>query len=148
MKKQIIFTILLFCLTTGYIQILHPIHWSFALKRLNSEEYIILLKASMDDNWHIYSQRKNGDDGPVSTSIKFASVEGYKLIGETLEPAAITKFEPAFQSTVSFFQREVIFKQKIRLDKKVPVKGKISFMACNDQKCLPPEEVEFTIPTK
>lgn len=148
MKKMITLTVLLFCLTTVRGQVLHPIHWSFALKQLKAQQFMILLRATMDDNWHIYSQRKNGDDGPVNTSIKFARVEGYKLIGETLEPSAITKFEPAFQSNVSFFQREVVFKQKIRLNKKVPIKGKISFMACNDQKCLPPEEVEFTIPSK
>jgi len=28
------------------------------------------------------------------------------------------------------------------------VKGKVNFMICNDEKCLPPEDVSFNIPLK
>jgi hypothetical protein len=43
----------------------------------------------------------------------------------------------------------VIFQQKIKLKKPaVTVKGSLEFMICNDHKCLPPADIDFSIPVK
>jgi hypothetical protein len=49
---------------------------------------------------------------------------------------------------VGYFENSVVFQQKVKLKsaKAAAVKGKLEFMTCNDQKCLPPDEVEFSIP--
>ena len=48
---------------------------------------------------------------------------------------------------VHYFEKSVVFQQKIRVNKKgFVLKGKLNFMVCNDQKCLPPEDVTFAIP--
>ena len=50
---------------------------------------------------------------------------------------------------VSYFEKAVIFQQKIKLNKAATTaKGKVEFMVCNDRQCLPPEEIEFSIPVK
>jgi hypothetical protein len=50
---------------------------------------------------------------------------------------------------VRFFEKTVIFHQKVMLTSKdAVVRGKITFMTCNDQKCLPPDEVDFSIAVK
>jgi DsbC/DsbD-like thiol-disulfide interchange protein len=50
---------------------------------------------------------------------------------------------------VSYFEDEVVFQQKIKLNKATTaVKGSVEFMVCNDKSCLPPAEVTFTIPVK
>jgi hypothetical protein len=51
---------------------------------------------------------------------------------------------------VDFFKHSVIFQQKIKLKGPVPVevKGTLEFMTCNDQKCLPSADVDFTITVK
>jgi len=129
-------------------QILTPVKWSYAAKVLNDKEAIVFIKATIDDGWHIYSvNQKKG--GPVKTSFQFSPSNRYDLIGKISEPAPFTKFEPAFGINVSYFEKSVIFSQKIQLTKHgVVVKGKVNFMVCNDEKCLPPQDVAFSIPLK
>ena len=49
---------------------------------------------------------------------------------------------------VSYFTKTVTFQQKIKLKSAgaTVVKGKLEYMTCNDQKCLPPDDLEFSIP--
>jgi hypothetical protein len=42
-----------------------------------------------------------------------------------------------------------VFQQKVKIPKgSAAVKGKVEFMVCNDRKCLPPDEVAFTVQVK
>ena len=50
---------------------------------------------------------------------------------------------------VSYFENSVVFQQKIKLKKAATtVKGKLEYMTCNDQKCLPPEDLDFSVDVK
>src|SRR3546814_10562869 len=54
--------------------------------------------------------------------------------------------DPNFGIEVAYFSNEAIFEQRIRLKKPAAtVKGVLEFMVCDDQRCLPPTEVEFSI---
>jgi len=141
---MIIICVLSFCLPKAYSQILHPVKWSYGAKRLNKDEAVIFLKADIEDGWHIYSVNQK-EGGPVKTSFKFEA----SLIGTVSEPRPITEHEAAFNMDVSYFEHEVIFQQKISLRQaQADIKGSVNFMTCNNQKCLPPETIEFTIPVK
>lgn len=152
MKKQLIILLVLLAgmSTSIKAQILQPVKWSYAAKKLNNREAVLLFKATMEDNWHIYSAyQKNG--GPVKTSFTFTPEKGYAITSKITEPQPITEFEKSFSMDVSYFTHEVIFQQKIRLTnpgKPVTVKGSLNFMVCNNEKCLPPEDVAFSIPVK
>ena len=137
---------MLFSIHLAKGQILNPVKWSYAAKRLNAKEAVIFLKATIDDGWHIYSQHL-GDNGPTKTEFKFYVSKNYELIGYVAEPKGITKYENNFKMEVSYFEKEVTFQQKIRLFSSNPtvIKGKLEYGTCNDHKCLPPEDVEFTI---
>jgi len=49
---------------------------------------------------------------------------------------------------VSYFEKTVTFQQKIKLKsaKTASIKGKLEYMTCNDMKCLPPEDLDFSVP--
>jgi thiol:disulfide interchange protein DsbD len=48
---------------------------------------------------------------------------------------------------IAWHKDQVVFKQRISLNKPVTaVSGVLEFMVCDDQRCLPPAEVEFQIP--
>lgn len=128
-------------------QILDPVKWSYAAKRTGKDEAVVFLKATIGDGWHIYSTRqKNG--GPVKTSFTFSHGVDYVLVGKMMEPVPVTKFE-SLEMDVHYFERSVIFQQKVRLKKaQAEIKGKLEFMVCNDQKCLPPDERAFSIAVK
>src|SRR3546814_9950627 len=54
--------------------------------------------------------------------------------------------DPNFGIEVAYFSNEAIFEQRIRLKKPAAtVKGVLEFMVCDDQRCLPPTEVQSSI---
>jgi DsbC/DsbD-like thiol-disulfide interchange protein len=147
--KKLLFAIALLFTLGANAQILTPVHWSYAAKKLNATEGVIFMKATIDDGWHIYSQNTK-DGGPVKTSFTFIASKQYSLIGKTTEPTPVTRFEKSFGIDVKFFEKSVIFQQKVKLKGSGPVtvKGKLEYMTCNDQKCLPPETLDFSADIK
>lgn len=148
MKRIVVITLLLISVTIAQGQILTPVKWSYAAKRLSKTEAVVFLKATMQPGWHIYSQFMN-EGGPIPTSFKFTPSKSYSIVGKTSEPKALEKFEKTFSMNVRYFENSVVFQQKIKLVSTQPVvKGKLEFMACNDSKCLPPEEIAFSVAIK
>ncbi|MFA6245965.1 MAG: protein-disulfide reductase DsbD N-terminal domain-containing protein [Mucilaginibacter sp.] len=123
------------------------VKWSYAAKKTSATEAVVLIKATIDQGWHIYSQNVK-EGGPIKTSFTFAPSKEYALVGKPSEPTPITKYEKTFGMNVGYFENSVVFQQKVKLKsaKASAVKGKLEFMTCNDSKCLPPDEVEFSIP--
>jgi DsbC/DsbD-like thiol-disulfide interchange protein len=148
MKNLILFAIgLLFSISTSS-QILKPVKWSYAAKKTSKTDATLYIKATIDEGWHIYSQNM-ADGGPVKTTFSFADSKTYKPVGKTIEPKAIVKFEKSFDMDVSYFEKSVIFQQKVKLTgANAIVKGTLEYMVCDDSQCLPPETVEFSIPIK
>lgn len=132
---------------TASAQIEDHVRWSYAAKKVSATEAVVYLKATIDKDWHIYSQNVK-DGGPVATSFTFAPSKDYAPVGKPVEPKPITVYEKAFSMNVGFFENSVIFQQKIKLKSAnaKAVSGKLEYMTCNKSKCLPPEEVEFSIP--
>lgn len=147
-KLTLILTFLMVSVFAASAQIENPVTWSYGQKKISKTEAIVFLKATVENGWHIYSQNVK-EGGPVKTTITFAPSKDFVKVGTTSEPKAITKFEKSFDMNVSYFEKQVIFQQKIKLNKPATtVKGKIEFMVCNDSKCLPPTEVEFSVQVK
>ncbi|SOD20243.1 protein-disulfide reductase DsbD N-terminal domain-containing protein [Pedobacter xixiisoli] len=149
MKKiTLVFAIVVMATISAFAQLENPVTWQYAAKKTGKNEAILYIKASIDPNWHLYSQNiKPG--GPNKTEFTFLPSKEYTLVGKTLEPKPITKYEKVFKMDVSYFENEVLFTQKVKLNKATTaVKGKVEFMVCDDKQCLPPSEVTFSIPVK
>jgi DsbC/DsbD-like thiol-disulfide interchange protein len=148
MKKLTLILALFFISAGAFAQIENPVTWSYGQKKISKTEAIIYLKASIEDGWHIYSQNiKPG--GPIKTSFTFAPSKDFVKVGKTIEPKAATKFEKVFNMNVSYFKDQVVFQQKVKLLKPTAtVKGKLEYMVCDETRCLPPTEVEFTVQVK
>lgn len=145
MKKLIIILAAMFIGNSGFAQVESPVTWAYAAKKISATEAVILLKATMNKGWHIYSQNVK-DGGPIKTSFKFSPSKEYTLVGKTIEPKPVTKYEDSFKMNVSYFENSVVFQQKVRLKgKKATVKGTLEYMTCNNQKCLPPDDIKFAV---
>ncbi|WP_257670182.1 protein-disulfide reductase DsbD N-terminal domain-containing protein [Parapedobacter tibetensis] len=149
MKKiTLAIVILLFAAGGAFAQILEPVKWQFGAKKINDKEAVIFMKATIDNGWHIYSQNIE-EGGPIKTSITFNPSGDFTLVGKPAEPKPKTKHEEVFGMDVAYFDKEVVFQQKISLKKgATTVKGAVEFMACDANQCLPPDEVEFTVAVK
>ena len=147
-KYYITLALLILFLFQSKAQVLTPVHWSYAAKKISATEAVVFLRATIDHGWHVYSQTvKNG--GPVKTSITFHPSKDYQTIGTTAEPKPITRNEKVFKMDISFFEGSVTFQQKIKLKvNQAIVTGTLEYMTCNDHQCLPPDDIEFSIPVK
>ena len=150
MAKKIVLSFLFLCCVLGMsAEIQKPVTWSFSNKQVSDTEFELVLTASIDNNWHLYSQFI-GKDGPVPTSFKFTPSADFVLVGKVSEtPKPHKVFEKVFGMEVAFFEKKAVFIQKVKL--KVPtitIKGSLTFMACDDSQCLPPEDIDFSFDLK
>lgn len=148
MKKLVLASLMLLAVCAVQAQVLKPVKWSYAARKTSATEAVIFLKATIDPGWHVYSQHVS-EGGPVKTTISF-DPGTYTLQGTAQEPKPITRMEKVFNMEVSYFEKEVIFQQKVKLTGKSPqvVKGTIEYMVCNDKQCLPPDEIPFSVSIK
>jgi DsbC/DsbD-like thiol-disulfide interchange protein len=149
MKRIYLVIVAMLFTATAFAQIEAPVKWSYAAKKISATEAVVLVKATIEPGWHIYSQNLK-DGGPVATSFTFTPAKSYTMVGKPVEPKAITKYEDSFKMNVSYFENSVVFQQKVKLKgtSATTVKGKVEYMTCNDRKCLPPDEVEFSVSVK
>lgn len=128
--------------------IIDPIDWEASVEKQNDSVYHLVFKASLDQGWHLYSQQEVEDGGPLRTEFSFnASPQTYELIGETQEPPVEAQYDPVFQMEVKFFKEEVTFVQPIKVlsDDLTQVESEVFFNVCDDERCLAPETVPFTL---
>jgi thiol:disulfide interchange protein len=128
-------------------KIYDPVKWSFSSEKLNENEYNLIITAKIEKGWHVYSQFID-DGGPIPTSFKFKPSKDYQLVDKVTEsPKAVGAFDKNFNMQIAWHKNQVVFKQKISLlVPKTTIAGTLEFMVCNDERCLPPAELEFTIP--
>ncbi|MCX6306370.1 MAG: thioredoxin family protein [Bacteroidetes bacterium] len=125
-------------------QILDPVKWTFKVEQSKPEEATLLLIATADKNWHVYSQ-DIPPKGPIPTTFSFTKSEKYALSGKVLEQKPILDNDPNFNMVLKYFADKAVFRQKIKVlsRKDFVVKGVLNFMCCDDKQCLPPTDVEF-----
>ena len=120
------------------------VDFSHYVKQTADDEITIFFNGKMSDGWHIYSQ--NEKNGPTPTTLTISSIKGAELVGKlTADQKPIKKFEEVFDAEVMYFEKSVLFSQKLKLtDSKYAVEGYLEYGACNDQNCLPPTSVDFS----
>ena len=146
--KKFTFLTLLFCsfFIFSNAQIENPVRWAYSAKKIADKTYEIHLTASIDGNWHIYAQ--DAGEGPEPTSFTFTANPLVKREGKVLEIGKKeSAFDPNFNSTLKFFSNKVDFVQKVKVktSASTAVSGTITYMVCNDKKCLPPKDVPFSV---
>ncbi len=148
MKKYILFVFLaLIFSSSAFAQLEKPVNWSYKAVKLHKNEAMLYLKATMQGKWHIYSLAVKGI--PAKTSVTFTPSKDFTLIGKTIEPQPLSTYDKVLKTNLTYFEKEVTFKQKIKLHKaSTTIKGVVEFMACNDKQCLPADEIFFSIPVK
>lgn len=134
----------------GYSQINQPIKWQFSARPLSSTEAEIAFTANLDDGWHIYSQHLE-EGGPLPTSFSFTPADGeYTRVGDVKEESTPVKsYDNTFMMDIVWFAKTAVFTQKVKLKSSTAtVKGKIEFMVCTEEMCLPPDVIPFTVVVK
>jgi hypothetical protein len=147
MKKLILSFLPLFFFAAAFAQMENPVKWTYSAKKIRADIYELHMTAMLEPKWHIYSQDIKGD-GPVPTSIAFDKNPLIKPDGKVAEMGTQEKeYDKNFGMTLKYYDNKVDFVQKIKLKAAVATvaKGKITYMVCNEKKCLPPKDIPFSI---
>ena len=118
------------------------VDWSFAY---NAEQDQIVLDATIEEGWHLYSQNLVNEFGPVPTEFSFVENNNIELVGKTTEPEPIKEYDPNFEEELHFFEKSVTFVQPVKVKEETIIEGTVTYMVCNESMCMPPIDVEFRI---
>lgn len=145
MYKILIFALLSFSATFTQGQP-KPVKWSFQAEKAGERTYELNFSADVQPGWYVYSQFI-GDDGPIPTSFTFADGQPIELVGQATEEGKRKEgFDELFGMNIVSFSGKVRFVQRIRLTGSTEtVTGFLTFMTCDGERCLPPEDVDFEI---
>jgi suppressor for copper-sensitivity B len=109
----------------------------------------LFITAEVADGWHIYSiTQKPG--GPVKSKIKLDASKDFKLTGDFKPfPNFEKHVEAAFNNLeVEQHEGKVVWYAPLEVApgvdlKQLKITGKLSYQACNDSSCLPPDALKF-----
>lgn len=122
-----------------------PVKWNIDLVKINDSEADVIFTATIDDGWNIYGQDVD-DGGPVPTTITFES--NVELVGKAKEEGYKKEgMDALFDMNVIKFlsDKPYVLTQRIKTNGLEKVTGYLNFMCCDNEKCLPPTDVEFDL---
>jgi DsbC/DsbD-like thiol-disulfide interchange protein len=124
----------------------NEVKWAYSSKKIADKTYEVHLTATVNNSWHIYSQNV-GVDGPIPTSFSFAKNPLLVPDAKVKEVGKmISKNEEVWGGIVRYYENKVDFVVIVKLKGgKTKLSGKVEYMVCNDEKCLPPAETEFSV---
>ena len=149
MKKTIISILFLIGVIFSIQSQENTVTWETSVVQDSATEYTLVLKGNLKEGWHMYSQHLP-EDGPLPTEFSFENKNGaYELIGTTTESETHTSYEDIFEMETSYFEKEAIFKQKVKI--LIPTLESIEVIAayqtCDDEACTfePGESLIFQL---
>lgn len=147
--KKLLLASLLF-VATDILAVPSPVKWTYSAKKIGDKTYELKLVAAVSAPWHIYSQH-TPEGGPAPTIIKIASnplLLQASIAGAFSEQGKLVKkYEEVFGVNIKYFNGNAIFTKKIQLktNVKTVVSGTVAYMVCDDQQCLPPMKIPFSV---
>lgn len=121
-----------------------PIVTSHNLEQISTDTVRLSFNLTISDGWHVYSTSLP-DGGPISASLDLDSVSGMQAASPLLfNGNELNDFDQVFGMTVRYFEKKVTFYQNFRIsDADWYIAGALTYGACNDESCLPPQRIEF-----
>jgi thiol:disulfide interchange protein DsbD len=140
----------IFIVSNSVAQVVDPVKWKVSSKKISDCEYELQFTGTIEEHWHVYSLNLKGDDGPMPANIFVDKSSDYEAIGKPTEGTPIKAMDKVFEMEVSYFEKTVTFKQKIKLkaNKEITVKGKYEYQACTEEKCIFPPATPFEFKLK
>jgi hypothetical protein len=145
--KKICFLLFLLAPFLFFGQAMNPVKWEAKYTESSNGEGEIVLHASIEKGWHVYSINLNPDIGAIPTSVTYSPGSDYTIIGKPAEEGVKEEFDKMFEAKIASFEGKAIIKQKIKRKntKEFQSPLKVEYMVCNDKQCLPPKTVDIML---
>jgi len=118
-----------------------PVLWSHEVKTLDEDTFELIFKAKILEGWHVYSQFTD-EGGSLPSEFTFLKAgEDYELEGITEESETIKEYSDIFEVEETFFKKEAVFIQKIKLLKAelAQIDVELFYQVCKEV-CIPMDQ--------
>ncbi len=122
-----------------------PVTSTSRMERAGADTVRLVFDLDIAEGWHVYSTDLP-QGGPISAELRFDTIYGV----EPLSPLTFVGHEtevddPVFSMRVRYFSGHVRFLRNFRISESSwMMEGSLTYGACNDQSCLPPQHIEFS----
>jgi len=138
---KLVLSLLLIGVTTLYSQ--NKVHWSL---NYDKQKELILLRGDIEPGWHLYSAQTPLNAGPIPVEVRIQKNRKIELRKKFVEKLVPTKiFDTNFESDVYIFEENYVGEQKIKIKKETILNLTVTYMICNDERCLPPIDEVLSI---
>jgi thiol:disulfide interchange protein DsbD len=147
MKRLIFITLLLAALTNlSTAQIYDPVDWSFSYEKVDNNTWDIIFLAEIEEHSHLYSLNLPEDNISIPTSFTIEASDLYTVIRDVYEvDIPDTVYNDLGYNDV-YFSESAEFRMRISSEESsFTVSGYVNYMACDDERCSPPQDVEFSV---
>ena len=124
-------------------QILKPAKWSTSVSSQNvkvGDEIDLLFRATIDQDWYLYSSEFDCENGPIKTAFTFMPNPGYKLVGGIKAIQPLSKHDKIFECDLKIFKGTGEFRQRIKiLSPNLKISGEYEYQVCTEVtgQCVP-----------
>ena len=138
----------LFSVTTVTAEIINdPAIWKFEVMKVSEKQYDLIFHVVVKDAWHVYALDPGGDGSFLPPTFDFTKSTNYTLEGKVKEQGKMINETIKDIGTVHYYT-EAKFIQRVKVNGNAIIKGKYSYMTCNEQTCLPPKTKPFSFEIK
>ena len=109
------------------------------------------MKATIIQGWHLYSQQQPADAIAIPTEFVWNQNPLVQLKGKIREVGKMERYKDVTLGvTAHQYSGQVTFVQTVELKAKVKtaISGTVEYQTCDDEKCLPPKKIPFSISLK
>ncbi|WP_330441781.1 protein-disulfide reductase DsbD family protein [Flavobacterium sp. C4GT6] len=115
MKKTALLFFLLLSFIAGKAQIIEPVKWTSKIEKKSETEYVLIFNATIEDNWHMYSQF-SADGGGLPLEVEFNNAENnFEAVGKAQESETHKEYNDIFEVEETFFSNKAELKQTIKV---------------------------------
>ena len=111
----------------------NPAQWTAQVDKTSESEYTLLLNASIEPEWHVYSQFTD-PGGSLPLELEFLEAgKAYSLEGPTVESETTTAYSEIFEVDETFFSETAQLSQKIKAEETTEfVKLILKYQVCKE----------------
>ena len=121
-----------------------PVTSKHRLEQISADTVRLSFDLAISKGWHVYSVALP-KGGPISAELTFDESDGV-IPASDLKFKGTEKeiFDPLFNMSVRYFENSVTFFQDFAVSEGWSMEGSLTYGACDDLTCLPPQRIEFS----
>ena len=147
MRATVLFIIgILYSYASMLAQIQEPVKFTVEDRRVSDNQLELVFSAIVEKGWHVYGT-DIPEDGPTAAALTITDIHGLKTDGKLIaQGKELRVMDEMYGMELSYFEGKVSFVQRFTItDSKYSAEGYLSYGACNEENCIPPTDVDFSI---